>query len=66
MMVNLDGERFTDEAPILTCTHTLVCVVSFTTTEFGHFQVFDQQTVPLLETRYNTGVPVTADTFRSG
>lgn len=64
VMVNLDGERFTDEGSDFNL---------YTYAKMGReilqqrsaivFQVFDQQTVPLLETRYNTGSPVIADTF---
>ena len=64
VMVNLDGERFTDEGSDFNL---------YTYAKMGReilqqrsaivFQVFDQQTVPLLETRYNTGSPVTANTF---
>jgi len=64
VMVNLDGERFTDEGSDFNL---------YTYAKMGReilqqrsaivFQVFDQQTVPLLETRYHTGSPVIADAF---
>ena len=64
VMVNLDGERFVDEGEDTNL---------YTYAKFGGeilkqrgsvaFQVFDQQTVSLLETRYNTGQPVVADSL---
>ncbi|MBI3757231.1 MAG: FAD-dependent tricarballylate dehydrogenase TcuA [Deltaproteobacteria bacterium] len=64
MMVNLDGERFTDEgADFNLYTYARMGREILQQRSSVIFQVFDQQTVPLLETRYNTGVPVTADTF---
>ena len=63
-MINLDGERFVDEGEDFNL---------YTYAKMGRdilqqrsatvFQVFDQKTVPLLETRYNTGTPVVADTL---
>lgn len=64
VMINLDGERFVDEGEDFNL---------FTYAKMGRhilqqrnaviFQVFDQQTVPLLEMRYNTGTPVIAGTL---
>ena len=64
VMINLDGERFVDEGEDFNL---------YTYAKMGRdilqqrsatiFQVFDQKTVPLLETRYNTGTPVVADTL---
>jgi tricarballylate dehydrogenase len=64
VMVNLDGERFVDEGEDFNL---------YTYAKMGRqilqersavvFQIFDRKTIPLLETRYNTGTPVTADTL---
>ncbi|MDP7166671.1 MAG: FAD-dependent tricarballylate dehydrogenase TcuA [Nitrospinota bacterium] len=64
VMLNLEGERFVDEGEDL---------VLYTYAKMGReilkqrnavtFQVFDQKTVPLLEPRYSTGVPIEADTI---
>jgi len=64
VMVNLDGERFVDEGEDFNL---------YTYAKMGReilqqrsaivFQVFDRKTIPLLETRYNTGTPVVADTL---
>jgi len=64
VMVNLDGERFTDEGSDFNL-YTYAKMGREILQQRGAivFQVFDQQTVPLLETRYNTGSPVTADAF---
>jgi tricarballylate dehydrogenase len=64
VMVNLDGERFTDEGSDFNL-YTYAKMGREILQQRGAivFQVFDQQTVPLLETRYNTGTPVTADTL---
>ncbi len=64
VMVNLDGERFTDEgADFNLYTYARMGREILQQRSSVIFQVFDQQTVPLLETRYNTGTPVTANTF---
>lgn len=64
VMVNLDGERFTDEGADFNL-YTYAKMGREILQQRGAvvFQVFDQQTVPLLETRYNTGTPITADTL---
>jgi tricarballylate dehydrogenase len=64
VMINLDGERFVDEGEDFNL---------YTYARMGRdilqqrsavvFQVFDRKTTPLLETRYNTGRPVVADTI---
>lgn len=64
VMVNLEGERFVDEGEDFNL---------YTYARMGRdilqqrsavvFQVFDRKTTPLLETRYNTGTPVVADTI---
>ncbi len=64
VMINLDGVRFVDEGED---------TVFYTYAKMGReilrqrnaiaFQVFDQKTVPLLEPRYSTGVPLEADTI---
>ena len=64
VMLNCDGNRFVDEGEDGNL---------YTYAKFGAeilkqrnavvFQVFDQQTVPLLERRYNTGKPVEAGTL---
>jgi tricarballylate dehydrogenase len=64
VMVNLEGERFVDEGEDFNL---------YTYARMGRdilqqrsavvFQVFDQKTTPLLETRYNTGAPVIANTI---
>jgi tricarballylate dehydrogenase len=64
VMANLDGERFVDEGEDFNL---------YTYAKMGRqilqersavvFQIFDRKTTPLLETRYNTGTPVTADTL---
>jgi tricarballylate dehydrogenase len=63
-MVNLDGERFTDEGADFNL-YTYAKMGREILQQRGAvvFQVFDQKTVPLLETRYNTGTPITADTL---
>jgi tricarballylate dehydrogenase len=64
VMVNLEGERFTDEGADFNL-YTYARMGREILQQRGStiFQVFDQQTLPLLETRYNTGTPVIADTF---
>ncbi|MFP6892003.1 MAG: FAD-dependent tricarballylate dehydrogenase TcuA [Nitrospinota bacterium] len=63
VMLNLEGKRFADEGED---------TVLYTYAKMGKeilkqrnaitFQVFDQKTVPYLEPRYSTGVPLEADT----
>ncbi|MCS6924418.1 MAG: FAD-dependent tricarballylate dehydrogenase TcuA [Candidatus Binatia bacterium] len=64
IMVNLDGERFVDEGedfPLYTYAKMGRAVLK----QRGAlaFQIFDRKTIPLLETRYNTGTPIVADTL---
>lgn len=64
VMVNLDGERFTDEgADFNLYTYARMGREILQQRSAIVFQVFDQKTVPFLETRYNTGTPVVADTL---
>ncbi len=64
VMVNLDGERFTDEgADFNLYTYAKMGREILQQRSAVVFQIFDQRTVPLLETRYNTGTPVVADTL---
>jgi tricarballylate dehydrogenase len=64
VMVNLDGERFVDEGEDFNLyTYARMGRDILQQRSATVFQVFDQQTVPLLETRYNTGTPVVADTL---
>jgi tricarballylate dehydrogenase len=64
VMVNLDGERFVDEGEDFNL-YTYAKMGRQILQERGAvvFQIFDRKTIPLLETRYNTGTPVTADTL---
>jgi tricarballylate dehydrogenase len=63
-MVNLDGERFVDEGEDFNL-YTYAKMGREVLKQRGAlaFQVFDRKTVPLLETRYNTGTPVVAETL---
>lgn len=64
VMVNLDGERFVDEGEDFNLyTYAKMGRIILQQRSATVFQIFDQKTVPLLETRYNTGSPVTADTL---
>jgi tricarballylate dehydrogenase len=64
VMINRDGVRFIDEAPDFQF---------FTYAKYGGvilnqpggvaYQIFDQKVVHLLEKRYNTSVPITADSL---
>jgi tricarballylate dehydrogenase len=64
VMVNLDGDRFVDEGEDFNL---------YTYAKMGReilqqrssmvLQVFDRKTLPLLETRYNTGTPVAAESL---
>ena len=64
LMVNQDGKRFCDEGEdfkLYTYAKTGAKILG---QKFGViFQIFDQKTVPLLEKRYATGRPETADTL---
>jgi len=64
VMVNLDGERFVDEGEDFNL-YTYAKMGRQILQQRGAvvFQIFDRKTIPLLETRYNTGIPVTADTL---
>ncbi len=64
VMVNLDGERFVDEGEDFNL-YTYARMGRDILQQRGAtiFQVFDQQTVSLLETRYNTGTPIIADSL---
>ncbi|HZV51201.1 MAG TPA: FAD-dependent tricarballylate dehydrogenase TcuA [Candidatus Dormibacteraeota bacterium] len=64
VMVNLDGERFADEGEDFNL-YTYARMGSDILGQRGGiaFQIFDQQTIPLLEERYGTGTPVEADTL---
>lgn len=64
VMINLDGERFADEGEdfnLYTYARTGWDILQ----QRGAvaFQIFDQQTIPLLEKRYGTGTPVEAGTL---
>ena len=62
VMLNLDGERFVDEgADFNLYTYARMGRDILRQREATVFQVFDQQTLPLLEARYATGTPVEAD-----
>ena len=64
VMVNLDGERFVDEGEDFNLyTYAKMGRAILQERSATIFQVFDQQTVPLLETRYNTGTPVIGNTL---
>lgn len=64
ILINLDGKRFLDEGENFNM-YTYAKTGEKVLQQRGAvaFQVFDQQTVPLLEERYNTGTPVEADTL---
>lgn len=64
VMVNLDGERFVDEGEDFNL-YTYAKMGREILQQRGAtiFQVFDRKTIPLLETRYNTGTPVVAETL---
>ncbi len=64
VMVNLDGERFVDEGEDFNLyTYAKMGREILQQRSATIFQVFDQQTVSLLETRYNTGTPIIAATL---
>ncbi len=64
IMVNLDGERFVDEGEDFNLyTYARMGREVLKQRSATAFQVFDRQTLPLLETRYNTGTPVVAETL---
>ena len=64
VMVNLDGERFVDEGEDFNL-YTYAKMGREILQQRGAtvLQVFDRKTIPLLETRYNTGTPVTAESL---
>jgi tricarballylate dehydrogenase len=64
VMVNLAGERFVDEGESFNLyTYAKSGAAILAQPGAMAFQVFDAKTLPLLETRYNTGTPVEADTL---
>ncbi len=64
VMLNLDGERFVDEGEDFNLyTYARMGRDILQQRSATIFQVFDQQTVSLLETRYNTGTPIIADSL---
>jgi tricarballylate dehydrogenase len=64
VMVNLDGDRFVDEGEDFNLyTYAKMGREILQQRSATIFQVFDRKTIPLLETRYNTGTPVVADTL---
>ena len=64
VMINLDGKRFLDEAIDFNL-YTYAKYGGSILAERGSiaFQIFDKKTIPLLEKRYETGVPVEANTL---
>ena len=64
VMINLDGERFVDEGEDFNLyTYAKMGREILRQPRATIFQVFDRTTTPLLETRYNTGTPVVADSL---
>jgi len=64
VMVNLDGDRFVDEGEDFNLyTYAKMGAEILHQRSATALQVFDRKTIPLLETRYNTGTPVGADTL---
>lgn len=64
VMVNLDGDRFVDEGEDFNLyTYAKMGREILQQRSATVFQIFDCKTIPLLETRYNTGTPVVADTL---
>jgi tricarballylate dehydrogenase len=64
VMVNLDGERFVDEGEDFNLyTYAKMGREILQQRSSTVLQVFDRQTIPLLETRYNTGTPVAAESL---
>ena len=64
VMVNLDGDRFVDEGEDFNLyTYAKMGAEILHQRSATALQVFDRKTIPLLETRYNTGTPVVADTL---
>jgi tricarballylate dehydrogenase len=63
-MVNLDGDRFVDEGEDFNLyTYAKMGREILQQRSATVFQVFDQKTIPLLETRYNTATPIVADSL---
>jgi tricarballylate dehydrogenase len=64
VMVNLDGERFEDEAADFNM-YTYARMGSAILAQRGSvaIQIFDQKVIPLLEKRYSTGTPVESPTL---
>ncbi len=64
VMVNLDGDRFVDEGEDFNLyTYAKMGREILQQRSATTFQIFDRKTLPLLETRYNTGTPVTAESL---
>ncbi|MBI3800652.1 MAG: FAD-dependent tricarballylate dehydrogenase TcuA [Deltaproteobacteria bacterium] len=64
VMVNLDGERFVDEGEDFNLyTYAKMGREILQQRSATVLQIFDRQTVPLLETRYNTATPVIAQSL---
>jgi len=62
ILVNLDGERFVDEgADFNSYTYAAYGAAILAQRNATAFQIFDSRAFPLLEKRYETGVPVEAD-----
>ncbi len=66
LMVNIHGLRFVDEGEDFSqYTYAKIGRALLAQPQNRAWQVFDQQTVPLLEERYQTGSPVQADSFEA-
>ncbi len=64
VMVNLDGDRFVDEGEDFNLyTYAKMGREILPQRSAMALQVFDRKTIPLLETRYNTGTPAVADSL---
>ncbi len=66
LMVNLDGQRFADEGEDFKLYTYAKTGAKILDQKYGViFQIFDKKTTPLLEKRYGTGKPETADTLEA-
>jgi tricarballylate dehydrogenase len=64
ILVNLRGERFLDEGETFPShTYAKIGRQVLAQPDSRAFQIFDQQTIHLLEARYSTGTPMIADTI---
>lgn len=64
LLVNAEGERFVDEGEDeVWLTYAKTGQIIRSQTRVWAFQVFDQKTIHLLEPRYSTGTPITAETL---